>query len=90
MNLNLYIIQKELEDIFHFETYITDPALTSACAYPLLDPDTDVFSEGPVYIMPCSSHDKRMNEFPNQTLKICPNYISIIFFKCLSGFVPIA
>lgn len=35
-------------------------------------------------------HDKRMNEFPNQTLKICPNYISIIFFKCLSGFVPIA
>ena len=36
------------------------------------------------------THDKRMNEFPNQTLKICPNYISIIFFKCLSGFVPIA
>lgn len=43
-----------------------------------------------VYISHRMDHDKRMNEFPNQTLKICPNYISIIFFKCLSGFVPIA
>ena len=47
-------------------------------------------AEIPVKDYPYNAHDKRMNEFPNQTLKICPNYISIIFFKCLSGFVPIA
>lgn len=54
MNLNLYLIKKELSHDIPLQEHLIDSPLKLSCIYPTIQPGITVFTEGPIYIVKAS------------------------------------